>query len=122
MPEPVALVTVIHGTLLTAVHVHCVPETTDNDDPVLPICGTDTEVGVTVAGHPVADCVSVTVFPATVIVPVRVAPVVFAATEYVTEPMPEPVAPVTVIQLSLLTAVHVQLVPEMTDNEPVVAV
>ena len=36
--------------------------------------------------------------------------------------MPEPVAPVTVIQLSLLTAVHVQFVPEMTDNEPVVAV
>jgi hypothetical protein len=81
MPEPVALVTVIQETLLTAVHVHCVPDTTDNDEPVLPICGTDTEVGVTVDGQPVADCVNVTVFPATVMVPIRVAPVLFAATE-----------------------------------------
>lgn len=81
MPEPVALVTEIHATLLTAVHVHCVPETTDNDEPVLPICGTVTVVGVTVDGQPVADCVSVTVFPATVMVPIRLAPVLFAATE-----------------------------------------
>jgi hypothetical protein len=80
MPDPVALVTVIQGTLLTAVHEHCVPETTDSDEPVLPICGTVTVVGVTVDEQPEADCVNVTVFPATVIVPVRLAPVVFAAT------------------------------------------
>jgi hypothetical protein len=29
IPEPVALVTEIHATLLTAVHEHCVPEVTD---------------------------------------------------------------------------------------------
>jgi hypothetical protein len=80
IPDPVALVTVIHATLLTAVHVHCVPETTDNDEPGLPICGTVTVVGVTVDGQPDADCVNVTVFPATVMVPVRLAPVVLAAT------------------------------------------
>jgi hypothetical protein len=80
MPDPVALVTETQGTLLTAVHEHCVPETTESDEPGLPICGTVTVVGVTVDGHPEADCVNVTVFPATVIVPVRLAPVVFAAT------------------------------------------
>ena len=80
MPDPVALVTVIHATLLTAVHEHCVPDVTDNDEPVLPIIGTVTLVGVTVAEQPVPDCVNVTVCPATVIVPVRSLPVLLAAT------------------------------------------
>ena len=79
MPEPVALVTVIQPTLLTAVHVQLVPVVTDNAL-VCPIIGTVTLVGVTVAGQPEADCVNVTVFPATVIVPVRLEPVAFAAT------------------------------------------
>jgi hypothetical protein len=79
MPEPVALVTVIQPTLLTAAHEHCVPDVTDNAL-VLPIDGTDTLVGVTVAAQPEPDCVNVTVCPATVIEPIRVAPVVLAAT------------------------------------------
>jgi hypothetical protein len=79
MPEPVALVTVIQPTLLMAVHVQLVPVVTDNAL-VLPIDGTVTLVGVTVAGQPVADWLNVTVCPATVIVPVRVTPVVLAAT------------------------------------------
>jgi hypothetical protein len=65
--------------LLTAVHEQLVPVVTDNAL-VLPIIATDTLVGVTVAGQPEADCVNVTVCPATVIVPVRTAPVVLAAT------------------------------------------
>ena len=79
MPEPVALVTVIHATLLTAVQEHCVPDVTDRAL-VLPIDGTVTLVGVTVAEQPVPDWVKVTVCPPTVIVPVRSTPVEFAAT------------------------------------------
>lgn len=79
MPDPVALVTVIQPTLLTALQVQLVPVATDNAL-VLPIDGTDTLVGVTVAPQPEPACVSVTVCPATVIVPTRDTPVVFAAT------------------------------------------
>jgi hypothetical protein len=50
MPEPVALVTVIHATELTAVHVQLVPLTTESEL-VLPIEETATVVGVTVAVH-----------------------------------------------------------------------
>jgi hypothetical protein len=59
--------------------------------------------------------VTVTVWPATVSVPVRA--VVLAAMVKLTAPIPAPVAPaVTVIQLALLTAVHEQLVPEVTES------
>jgi hypothetical protein len=79
MPEPVALVTVIQLTELVAVHVQLVPELTDNAL-VLPVDGTLTTVGVTVYTQLLPDCVNVTVCPATSSVPVRVTPVVFAAT------------------------------------------
>ena len=63
---------------------------------------------------------NVTVFPATVSVPVRAAPV-FAATRKLTPPIPEPLPPlVIVIQLTLLTAVHGQLVPLDTESPLVV--
>jgi hypothetical protein len=63
--------------------------------------------------------VIVTVLPATVSVPVRAAPVVFAATEYVVDASPVIEAPlVTVIQLTLLTEVHAQLEPVMTETVP----
>jgi hypothetical protein len=62
-----------------------------------------------------ASSVTVTVRPATVSVPVRA--IVVAATVRVTAPVPDPLAPaVTVIQLALLTAVHAQLVPEVTES------
>jgi hypothetical protein len=55
-------------------------------------------------------------------VPVRAAPVL-AATTKLTLPMPEPLAPlVIVIQGTLLTAVHEQLVPDVTDMALVVPV
>ena len=48
-------------------------------------------------------------------VPTRLAPVVFAATEYVTVPLPEPEPPdVTSIQLALLTAVQGHPAGEVT--------
>jgi hypothetical protein len=54
MPEPVANVTVIQLTLLTAVHEQLVPVVTDKAL-VLPIEGTVTLVGVIVAGQPDPD-------------------------------------------------------------------
>ena len=57
----------------------------------------------------------VTVQPATVSVPARAAPVVFAATEKFVDPSPDIDAPlVTVIQLTVLTDVHAQLEPVVT--------
>ena len=50
MPAPVALVTVIQFTELVAVHVQLVPVVTDSEL-VLPVDGTETDVGVTVAVH-----------------------------------------------------------------------
>ena len=65
----------------------------------------------------------VTVWLATVSVPVRAPLVVFAATLNVTVARPVPVAPaVTVIQLALLAAVHEQLEPAVTVRLLVVAV
>ena len=62
---------------------------------------------------------TVTVWPATVNVPVREAPVVFAATLNVTEPMPEPLAPaVTVIHDVVVVAVQEQDVPEDDAERP----
>ena len=58
---------------------------------------------------------TVTVWPATVNVPVRAVPVVLAAMLNVTEPMPDPLAPaVTVIQDVPVVAVHAHDVPEVT--------
>ena len=66
---------------------------------------------------------TVTVCPATVNVPRREAPVVFAAMLNVTEPMPDPVAPaVTVIQVAVVVAVHEQAVPAMTLTVRLVAI
>ena len=65
---------------------------------------------------------TVTVWPATVNVPVRAVPVVLAATLNVTEPMPDPLAPaVTVIQDVVVVAVQEQDVPEVTLSVRLVA-
>ena len=62
---------------------------------------------------------TVTVWPATVNVPVRAVPVVLAATLNVTEPMPDPLAPaVTVIQDVVVVAVHEQAVPDDDAERP----
>ena len=57
--------------------------------------------------------------PAAVIVPVRLAPLAFAATVYPTVPLPAPDAGgVIVIHVVLLVAVQGQPVPEVTLNVP----
>jgi hypothetical protein len=68
------------------------------------------------------DWLNVTVFPATVNVPVR-AVLVFAATTKLTPPMPAPLAPLVIVtQATLLTTVHEQLVPLDTESALVVPV
>ena len=64
------------------------------------------------AGAAGAAWLTVNVWPAIVIVPLRAAPV-FAAAVKPTDPLPVPLAPeVTVIHDALLTPVHVQLAVE----------
>ena len=115
MPEPLApAVTVIHDVVVVAVQEQDVPEVTLSVR-LLASASTAKLVGVTVAEQPVAPCVTVTVWPATVNVPLREAPVVLAATLNVTEPMPDPLAPaVTVIHDVVVVAVQEQDVPEVT--------
>jgi hypothetical protein len=72
-------VTVIQLTELVAVQEQLVPVVTESAL-VLPFDGTLTLVGVIVYTQLLADCVNVTVLPATSIVPVRMAPLVLAAT------------------------------------------
>ena len=65
---------------------------------------------------------TVTVWPATVNVPLREAPVVLAAKLNVTEPMPDPLAPaVTVIHDVVVVAVQEHDVPDVTLSVRLVA-
>ena len=64
-----------------------------------------------------AACVTVNIWPPTVMVPVRTPPV-FAATVNVTAPLPLPlVLPVTVIHATLLVAVQAQPLATVTDSD-----
>ncbi len=74
-----------------------------------------------VQGVPPAACVIDKVCPPTLKLPVREAPVL-ALTEKLTVPLPVPLAPeVIVIQLSLLLAVHEQLLAVVTVTVPLPA-
>jgi len=115
-PEPLM---VIQLAPLNELHVHPTPVVIVTD-PLPPPEGTDCEAGLTEYVHGgAAACVTVKVLSPTVMVPVRCAVVPLAATENVTVPLPEPLAvPVTVIQLTLLVAVHAHPAV-VTVNEPV---
>ena len=83
------------------------------DEP--PPLANDAEPGVRLKLHEAAACVTVTVLPAMVTVPVRDEVAVFPATESDTVPLPAPDAPeVTVIQDALLDAVQLQPVVPLT--------
>jgi hypothetical protein len=70
--------------------------------------------------HGTPACVTVNVCPPTVIVPVRLALPVLAATLNDTVAVPVPLAAlVTVIQLAVLDAVHAQPAMVVTVNDPV---
>jgi len=117
LPEPLAPeLIVIQASLLAAVHEQPVAVVTLTL-PAPPEAGKLWLVGLMVNEQPLA-CVTVNVWPATVIVPVRCGPVL-AATVNWTVPAPEPLAPaVMVIHESLLAAVQAHPVAAVTLTDP----
>ena len=113
------LVMVIHEAPVEAVHEHPDGAVTET----FPVAASDEielVVGVTAKLQVAPACVTVTVCPAMVTVPVRAEPEVFSAIDSVTVPEPVPlVPPVTVIHDALLTAVHAHPVPAVTPTLPV---
>jgi hypothetical protein len=111
-----------HGALLVAVHAHALVVVTDTV-PVPPSTGILWLVGAIeyVQGAINAAWLTVKVWPAIVMVPLRAAPV-FAAMLRPTEPLPVPDAPdVTVIHGAALAAVHAHPVVVVTATAAVLA-
>jgi hypothetical protein len=106
-PDPLPLapaVTLIHGALATAVHVHDWLVVTVND-PEPPPAGVPCEVGEIENAQPFAWTI-VNVCPAIVAVPRR-SPSAFAATANCTVPFPDPLLPEEIlIHAAPLVAVH----------------
>ncbi len=129
MPEPVRVPELpddieIQSTFDTADQVQLEVEELTLIEPVCARLLRGADVGFRVKAHaaiPPADCKTVKVVPATVMVPVRWDVEVFWATEYWTMPEPVPEEPdVIVIQLELEVAVHAQVEEEaVTEIEPV---
>ena len=110
---------VSHAAFDVAVHAHPAPPVTLTVPVVAPAAGLAL-VGLIEYVHPLA-WLTVKVWPAIVIVPVRAASV-FAATEYPTEPLPEPLAPLVIVSHAAFdVAVHAQPVPAVTATVPVEA-
>jgi hypothetical protein len=125
LPLPVPVMpelTVSHEALLVVLHVHRLVVVTATTV-VSPPAGELRLTGEIVYEQAVAAaCVTVKVWPAIVMVPVRVDVAVFCATEYDTVPAPLPDAPaVTVIQAALLAAVHAQPADALTPTVPLPA-
>jgi hypothetical protein len=93
------------------------------DTPKLPVVApavTDTPVGERLAVQGTPACVTVKDWPAIVTTPVRGVMLVLAAMLYATVPLPlPPVAPVSVIQPTVLDAVHAQPAFVVTETDPV---
>src|SRR4030095_3513360 len=90
--------------------------------PLPPPATADWKSGVASYEQAAPACVTGNGCPPIVSVPVRVVPVVFAATLNVTVPLPEPdPPPVIVSQVALLVAVHVQPARAVTPTDPVLA-
>jgi hypothetical protein len=105
LPDPLAVpVTLIQAALLVALQAHPAAAVIDSE-PLPPEAGMVCDVGERTYEHDVvaAACVTETVWPAIMIVPVRCVVAVLGATLNVTLPFPlPPVVPVSVIQLALL--------------------
>ncbi len=112
VPPPV---TVIHAALLLAVHAHPVPAVTAALV-VAPAAGALNESGDTAKLHPVcAGCVTVSVRPAILTMPVLVELVLFPKTRTATVPLPMPeLPPVTISHVTVLAAPQMQLPPAVT--------
>jgi hypothetical protein len=119
LPLPDVGLTVIHDALLEAVQAQPAGAVTLTLDVPAP-AATDSVVGdaENVQGTPA--CVTVTVCPATVTVPVRELVLEFAAIVSVTDPFPLPDAGLTVIHDAPLDAVQAQpvVVTTVTDEVP----
>jgi hypothetical protein len=109
LPVPAAPVRmVIHPALVVAVHAHPVPTDTEIGVPVPPAAPMETVVGVTEKEQVMPAWFTVTVWFATVSVPVRAA-AVFTAALIDTVPFPLPLAPAVIDNHdTLLVAVHAQ--------------
>ena len=121
LPEPVApAVTVIQGTLLTAVQEQPVVVVTAVD-PFAPAAGTDWLEGEIENEHPTPACVTVNACPAIVNVPLRCDELVLAAALNPTAPLPLPLAPLVTVNhdVLLLTPVHAHPAGAVTFVEPV---
>lgn len=97
LPLPDApAVTVIHESLLTAVHAHDVVALTDTlTAPPLEVA--DWLVGEMLKEHDAAACVTVKDLPPAVIAALRLVPAVFAPTLYPIEPSPDPDPPLVTL-------------------------
>lgn len=128
VPDDDPLLTVNHGAFATAVHAHVGADAVTATDPEPPVSATFCDAGAIVnvhGGAGGADCDTVNVCPAIVIVPLRAAPVLAAAAN-ATVPLPVPDAPlVTVSHDALAAAVHAHMASDAviaTDPEPPVSV
>jgi hypothetical protein len=113
LPLPVfepPLVTEMNAALLIALQMQLAADavTLTVRDP--PVASTLALVGESANAHPVPDdCVTVTIWPATITVPVRADDPVLVATSNVTAPLPLPLPPdVIVMNEELLAALHAQ--------------
>ena len=104
---------VIHGTLLTAVHVQPDVVVTFTGPPSPPELSIVWLAGAMAYLH--SACVTVMVWPAAISVPVRAGPVLFGAMLYVKVPSPVPLPPLTTIQDAPLLADHWQPVAVVTE-------
>jgi hypothetical protein len=120
LPLPLAPpMTVIQEALLVAVHVQPLATVTGTVPLKVPATAVP-DIGEIVATQGVPACVTVNVLPPIVRIPLRGVLPEFAATLYVTVPLPVPAAPaLIVIQETLLVAVHAQPVPAETAADPV---
>ena len=111
-------VTVSQAALSTALHEQPVAAVTVSEA-VLAVDASDNAVVESVYVHGAPACVTVTVWPATVTLPVRGAVPAFAVTENLAEPAPVALLPaVIVIQGALLIDVHPQPVLVLTVTLP----
>src|SRR5688572_2840635 len=93
-PLPVAPAVIdSHGAFAAAVHAQSVAPAVTTTFPEPPVGPTVPDVGVAARLHATPACVTVTVCPATVSVPIRCALLAFAGAAYVTAPLPAPEAP-----------------------------
>jgi hypothetical protein len=109
-PEP----TLSQAALLVVLQVQVLPAVTATATDS-PAAGEVRVVGEIAYVHAVPAWVTLNVWPAMVIVPVRCAVLVFAATMTPTVPLPVPVAPEPIVnQAALLVLLHAHVLPAVT--------